>query len=334
MSRLLRGVLAACAIAGAAAAEGAPAGRGAYSNRPEVRAFIREMADRHGFVDSELDYLFSRVRRQDAALKAITPPKDPRARSWRAYRARYVDAARISEGIAFWNANSAALARAAEVHGVPEEIIVAIIGIETHYGRNTGAFRVVDALATLAFDYRPRAEFFRGELEQYLLFVRELGVDVFSVKGSYAGAIGIPQFMPGSYRRFAVDFDGDGIADLRASAADAIGSVANFLRMHGWKRGEQVALPASASGDAHRAMLEAGVEPRFKLGELRQYGVEARTGLALDTPVALVELETPGAPTEYRLGLQNFYVLTRYNRATFYAAAVTDLAAAMRAAAR
>ena len=211
-------------------------------------------------------------------------------------------------------------------------VVVAIIGVETLYGRNSGGFRVIDALATLAFDYPPRAEFFRSELEQYLLFARERGIDVFSVRGSYAGAIGIPQFMPGSYRRYAVDFDGDGVIDLRTSPADAIGSVANFLKQHGWRPGEPIALPAQVNGAAHRAMLDAGIEPKIPMRELRQYSVETRTGLALDTPVALVDFETPGAPTEYRLGLLNFYVLTRYNRASFYAAAVMDLAAAIRAA--
>ena len=316
----------------AAAADGRTGERRGYVNRPEVRAFIREMADRHGFVEKELAYLFSRARRQDAALKAITPPKHPQVRSWQDYRARFVNDLRINEGAAFWRTNAAALDRATDEHGVPQEIIVAIIGIETLYGRQSGGFRVIDALTTLAFDYPPRAAFFRAELEQYLLFARELELDVFSVKGSYAGAIGIPQFMPGSYRRFAVDFDGDGVADLRASAADAIGSAANFLRMHGWRRGELIAVPAQVNGLAHRAMLEAGIEPKIPLGELRQYGVETRSGLALDTPVALIDLETPHAPIEYRLGLQNFYVLTRYNRAVFYAAAVMDLAAAIRAA--
>jgi membrane-bound lytic murein transglycosylase B len=336
MSRRLPEMLAACAIvvaaAAAAAADGAPAGRGAYANRPEVRVFIREMADRHGFVEKELVYLFSRTRRQQAALKAIAPPKDAPLRSWQAYRARFVNDPRITEGNAFWKANSEALERAAREHGVPEEIIVAIIGVETLYGRQSGGFRVIDALTTLSFDFPPRAAFFRSELEQYLLFTRDQQVDVFSIKGSYAGAIGIPQFMPGSYRRYAVDFDGDGVADLRASAADAIGSVANFLRQHGWRRGELIALPAQVTGAAHRTLLEAGIEPKIPIGELTRYGVETGTWRALETLVALIDLETPGAPTEYRLGLQNFYVLTRYNRANFYAASVMDLAAALRMA--
>jgi len=255
------------------------------------------------------------------------PQKDPKARSWQAYRARFVSEPRIAEGAEFARRNAHSLERAAREHGVPGEIIVAILGIETFYGRRMGVWRVIDALSTLAFDYPPRADFFRGELEQFLLYARETGVDVFSVRGSYAGAIGIPQFMPGSYRRFAVDFDGDGVANLRLSAADAIGSVGNFLAKHGWRRGERIELPARVSGDAYRKLLEAGVEPATRLGELKGFGVETRTDLALDTPVALIELENADAPNEYRIGLRNFYVLTRYNRSALYASAVVDLAA-------
>jgi membrane-bound lytic murein transglycosylase B len=297
-----------------------------YAKREDVDGFIRQMVEKHGFVEKELKLLFARARREPAILAAIVPPKDAKGRSWQAYRGRFVTEGRAAEGAEFWRRNAAALARAAEAHGVPEEIIVAIIGVETVYGRQMGTWRVIDALSTLAFDYAPRAEYFREELEQYLLFAREQGLDVFSVKGSYAGAIGIPQFMPGSYRRYAVDFDGDGTANLRASEADAIGSVANFLAKHGWKRGERVLLPARVTSDAHRPLLEAGLEPKTTLAELKRYGVETRTELALDTPVALIELESPGAPTEYRLGLRNFYVLTRYNRSALYASAAYDLA--------
>lgn len=315
-----------------AAGGGIEAQATSFAARPEVRAFVREMVERHGFVERELELLFSRARRDPAVLRAIVAPKDTRARSWREYRARFVSGSRIGEGVEFWRREARSLERAFREHGVPEEIVVAIIGIETVYGRQMGSHRVLDALATLAFEYPPRAAFFRAELEQYLLYARDAEIDVFSVKGSFAGAIGIPQFMPGSYRRYAVDFDGDGVIDLLASAADAIGSVANFLARHGWRRGEPVALPAHVNGTAHRAMLEAGIEPKFRLAELKQHGVETRTGLALETPVALIDLETPGAPTEYRLGLWNFWVLTRYNRSSFYAAAVADLAAALRAA--
>ncbi len=317
------------------AAQAAPPAHKPYGKREDVQDFIRRMVEQHTFVEPELLFLFARARREPAILAAIAPPKTAPMRSWQTYRGRFVTEARVAEGLEFWRRNAAALERAALEHGVPEEIIVAIIGVETVYGRQMGSWRVIDALSTLAFDYPPRAEFFRGELEQYLLFAREHGVDVFSVRGSYAGAIGIPQFMPGSYRRYAVDFDGDGVTDLRASAVDAIGSVGNFLAKHGWRRGERIHLPARVAqaghGDAHRALLEAGIEPNTPLAELKRFGVETRTDLALETPVALIDLESPGAPTEYRLGLRNFYVLTRYNRSSLYASAVADLAQEIKA---
>jgi len=322
---LAAGVIA-CASPAAAQAATTP-----YAKREDVQAFIRQMVEQHAFIERELSFLFARARREPAILAAIAPPKTAPMRSWQTYRSRFVTEARIAEGVEFWRRNAAALERAAQVHGVPPEIIVAIIGIETVYGRQTGSWRVIDALSTLAFDFPPRAEFFRGELEQYLLMAREQNLDVFSVRGSYAGAIGIPQFMPGSYRRYAVDFDGDGAADLRASESDAIGSVANFLAKHGWRRGERVSLPARVSGDSFRALIDAGIEPVTPLGEVKRYGVEARTDLALETPVALIELESPGAPTEYRLGLRNFYVLTRYNRSALYASVAQDLAQEIKA---
>jgi len=324
-----RFVLLLAALALVAGARAAPP-QTPYAKRQEVREFIRDLVERHGFVERELNFLFSRARREPAILAAIAPPKEAPARSWLAYRARFVTEGRIAEGAAFWRRNAAALARAAAEQGVPEEIIVAIIGVETLYGRQMGSWRVIDALSTLAFDYAPRADFFRGELEQFLLFARDAGLDVFSVRGSYAGAIGIPQFMPGSYRRFAVDFDGDGAVNLRSSPSDAIGSVANFLVQHGWRRGERVLLPARVAGgnagEPYRELVDRGIEPSTRLADLRRFGVETRTELPLDTPVALIELESAGAATEYRLGLRNFFVLTRYNRSALYASAVYDLA--------
>jgi len=286
------------------------------------------MAERHGFLPSELNWLFSRVRRVEPALQAIEPPSVERPRSWVEYRAMFVNERRLAAGRQFWNAPRKALERAQAKYGVPAPVILAIIGVETFYGRNTGRFRVVDALTTLAFDYPPRAEFFRGELANYLLLARDTGADVFGARGSYAGAIGIPQFMPGSIRRYGVDFDGDGTIDLQQSASDAIGSVANFLRQHGWQPGGAVWRPVRISGAGYRAFL-GGIEARIPIAELAQAGVEPVGSIAADARAALIELETPGGPSEYRLGLQNFYVLTRYNRSTFYAAAVADLAEAL-----
>ena len=299
---------------------------GRYLKRTEVREFIAQMVERHGFVRRELETLFRKAAFQPDIVRAMTPPAEAPVRSWQNYRAMFVNPQRIEAGLKFRERNASALQRAADQFGVPAEIILAIIGVETVYGRNMGRYRVIDALATLAFDYPRRADFFRSELEQFLLFTREAGIDLLGVRGSYAGAFGIPQFMPGSYRRFAVDFDGDGIVDLRASPADAVGSVANFLKEHGWRRGEPVQLLAHVAGEAHRPMLEAGIEPKFTLASLGQHGVETSSSLPMETTVALIDLPTPEAPTEYRLGMRNFYVLTRYNRSSFYAAAVYDLA--------
>jgi membrane-bound lytic murein transglycosylase B len=304
-----------------------------YGKRAEVRVFIGEMVERHAFVEKELKFMFTRAKRLPAVLKAIEPPPTAE-RSWEAYRALFVSERHIGGGLAFWRAHSAALARAARDYGVPEEVIVAIIGVETFYGRHTGRWRVVDALSTLAFDYPPRAEFFRKELEHYLLFARDAGMDVFSVQGSYAGAIGIPQFMPGSYLRYAVDFDGDGVPDLRASAADAIGSVGNFLKEHGWRAGEPVLLAASLTGEAWRAYANGDIEPRHALGELQQAGVAPQAGAQAEAnaeaKVVLIELGTPQRASDWRLGFHNFWVLTRYNRSAFYASVVYDLAQALR----
>ena len=328
MIRLLA-LLLACALSGASAAPPAKQPQGPYAKRPEVKAFISDMAKRHGFVERELVYLFSRVKREDQVLQFIRPPDKPR--SWQEYRDIFLTEKRVALGVEFWTANRALLERAQREFGVPPEYILAIVGIETFYGRNMGRYRVVDALSTLAFDYPPRAAYFRSELEQYLLLARDLGFDVFAVRGSYAGAIGIPQFMPGSQRRYAVDFDNDGSVDLRKNAADAIGSVANFLKQHGWQPGQAVMFAARPEGEAWRPYADGRLEPRTPLADLRRAGVRFDAPAALDaSPGVLVELTTPDKPSEYRVGLQNFYVLTRYNRSALYATAVAELAAALK----
>ena len=303
-----------------------------YAEREDVRQFIAEMADRHGFVRKELRTLFSKARFQPGIIKAITPPTEARAKSWQAYRALFLTPQRIEAGVEFREQQREVLARAAALYGVPEEIIVAIIGVETVYGRNTGSYRVIDALSTLAFDYRPRAAFFRGELEHYLLYARDAGIDTLGLKGSFAGAIGIPQFMPGSYRRYAVDMDGDGRPDLSGSFADAIGSVANFLKSHGWQAEQPVAFAAQVRGDHYRQLIDTGIKPAYRYGELAQFGVNASGETRADALCALIELETPGETSAYLVGLTNFYVLTRYNRSSMYAAAVLELAQAVKSA--
>ena len=321
----MRALLCAWAITAAPALAESP-----YHERPEVQKFIGELVERHGFVDSELEKVFARARREEAVLEAIQTPAE-KVKPWRAYRATFLDERRVSAGAAFWAANRKTLERAERTYGVPAEYVVAIIGVETFYGRHTGKWRVVDVLTTLAFDYPPRGNFFRAELESYLLFVREKNQDVFSVRGSYAGAMGLPQFMPSSARRYAVDFDRDGKVDLRRSPADAIGSVANFLRQHGWRRGAEPMLTASVSGEAWRALGE-GFEPRRPLEEWLAAGVELDKPPADPAaPATLVELATPGEPSDFRLGFRNFYVITRYNRSAFYATAVNDLAHELRA---
>ncbi|HEV3008477.1 MAG TPA: lytic murein transglycosylase B [Burkholderiales bacterium] len=296
-----------------------------YAARPEVQAFVEDLAKRHGFVKSELKRVFSRVQRVEPVLEAIARPAE-RVRSWEEYRALLVTERRITEGVEFWKKYPRTLERAEKNYGVPPEYVVAIIGVETFYGRNTGNWRVVDALTTLAFDYPPRAGFFRSELESYLLMAREAGLDVFSVRGSYAGAIGIPQFMPSSARRYAVDFDGNGRIDLQKSRTDAIGSVANFLKVHGWERDADVLVGARVTGDAWRAYVDTRFEPKHSMTELRQAGVEFDSPEPAGAAGALIELASAERPSDFRVGLRNFYVITRYNRSAFYAAAVADLA--------
>ena len=232
-----------------------------FAAREEVRRFIDDMVGQHGFARHELVTLFAKARHQPSVIRAMTTPAESVPRSWQSYRGRFLTAARIEAGVRFRERHALALEQAAQRYGVPEEIIVAIIGVETVYGRNVGGYRVIDALATLAFDFPPRAEYFRGELEQFLLHARQEGIDILSLKGSYAGAIGIPQFMPGSYRRFAVDFDGDGRRDLSGSPVDALGSVANFLKEHGWLRAQPVAFAARIQAERYRPLLASGINP-------------------------------------------------------------------------
>ncbi|VVE48136.1 lytic murein transglycosylase B [Pandoraea terrigena] len=317
-----------------------------YAANPDVDAFINDVVARDGFDRAELQRVFSRVVFSQTAARLAAPPATPGQKNWARYERNFLDNTRINGGVRFWNQNAAALSRAAKQYGVPEEIIVAIIGVETIYGRHMGNFRTIDALTTLAFDYPParnrseRMALFRNELENLLLYARERGVDPFSIYGSYAGAIGIPQFMPSSIRNYAVDYTGDGKINLTNDVADAIGSVANFLTLHGWQAKQPIVW--NIAGDrGSQGLAEAGAdgqpEPHWKLGDFIKAGMlmnEPRldVGASLDTPVLIVDLPTPGQATQYRMGLTNFYVLTRYNRSFFYAMTVYDLADAIKAA--
>lgn len=300
-----------------------------FAGRADVQRFVAEMSERHGFDSRQLLTLFAGTRPVPAVIRAIKPPADPGIRSWHAYRGRFVEPKRIAAGRRFMAQHGAELARAEARYGVPAEIIAAVIGVETIYGKHMGKFQTFAALATLTFDYPPRAELFRRELEELLLLAREEQRDPLSYAGSYAGALGLPQFLPSSRRRYAVDFDGDGRINLATSPADAIGSVAHFLAEHGWQRGGPIALDVRAAGDGVQGLVDAGITPQRLPSEMKSMGVASDN--APEEAAALIDLITPNAPTEYRLGYRNFYVITRYNRSSFYAAAVMDLAAALRA---
>ncbi len=303
---------------------------GSYATREDVQAFIADMQARHGFDAAQLTGLFGKTRSIPAVLKAIAPPTDPRVKSWKNYRARFIEPKRTAAGLAFWQRHAGTLAKAEALAGVPAEIIVAIIGIETIYGKHLGRFDSFAALATLAFDYPPRADLFRRELEALLLLAREENRPPDSYRGSFAGAIGLPQFLPSSIRAYAVDFDGNGRIDLTGSPEDAIGSVANFLKVHGWETGGPIAVKVGADETASRTLIEEGIQPQRHPQEMVGLGVEVPAD-APGAPAALIDLITPDAPTEYWLGYQNFYVITRYNRSSFYATAVWQFAQALRA---
>ena len=294
--------------------------------KPEVEEFIGQMVRQNQFEEAALRQVFAQLKAQEGVVKAIGAPAT--AKPWHEFRNIFVTPARISGGLEFWQQHADLLARARDVYGVPEEIVVAIIGVESIYGRRLGAFRVIDALYTLGFEMTERATFFRGELEQFLLLARENALDPLGVKGSFAGAMGMPQFIPTSYRKFAVDFDGDGKINLWDSAADVIGSVANYLRHFGWVWGQPVTVPARISGTQFREVLEAGLKPQLSLQQMQTKGVEAIEELPPDLQAALFALDVEQGQ-EYWLALNNFYVITRYNRSKNYAMAVYQLAKAI-----
>lgn len=295
---------------------------------PEVEVFIEEMVQKHQFEARALRRLFTQVQPRPAILRAISTPGT--ARPWHEFRSRYMEPERVNNGVAFWRVHAATLEKASREFGIPEEIIVATIGVETFYGRNTGNFRVLEALTMLAFRYPPRAELFRSELEHYLLLARETGLDPTGIRGSYAGAMGIPQFLPSSYRNYAIDFDGDGKRDIINSTADAIGSVANYYKAFGWRPGEAVVVPAEVKGSGIAALLETGIKPLLKVAELKSQGVTPVMPMEEGVEAALFMVESATGP-RYWLGLNNFYVITRYNRSLNYALTVYELAQELRA---
>ncbi len=290
--------------------------------RPAVHQFVTDMAARHDFDRTRLGSLLEGLQMREDVLRAISRPAE--SMPWHRYRLIFVNRARVEEGVRFWERHGRALARAEAAYGVPAEIIVAIIGVETRYGRHTGRFPVLESLTTLAFAYPPRGAFFRSELEQFLLLARDEELDPAEVTGSYAGAMGTPQFIASSYRRFAVDFDGDGRRDLWDTTADAIGSVANYFRVHDWRPGGPVAARARPAAEARPRSLVEGLEPRRTVSALTRAGLVPQVPLAGEARAAVIALEARDR-TEYWLGLHNFYVITRYNHSALYAMAVYQL---------
>ncbi len=318
----------------AAAASGSP-----LNQNPELTIWAQDAATRLQLDPVWLDKTLAQVRRLPLVEKLVLPPASPAAKDWGAYRARFIEPVRIQAGQRFWRQHQATLERAERDYGVPAAIIVGIIGVETLYGQNTGNFRVVDALGTLAFHFpkaHPRAAerqvFFRAEFEQFLLLTSRSGADPLAIRGSYAGAMGLPQFMPSSWARLAVDFDGDGRIDLFGSAADAIGSVANYFKAFQWRPGMPTHYPVTLTpGQTDMDTLMApDILPTFSAASFVGKGA-ALEGAALSHPgpLSLIELRNgPNAPS-YVAGTENFYAITRYNWSSYYAMAVIELADAV-----
>lgn len=307
-----------------------------YLARPEVQSFIESMSTEHGLEVSELERVLGDAQYQSAVVRLIGPERSTPAsgpRSYPAYRAKFLTKHRVAAGVRYWDLHASDLRRAEAEFGVPAQVILGILGVETAFGKNTGSFRVLDVLATIAFDGPRRQDYFRDELKEFLLLTHESGMDPLTFKGSYAGAVGLPQFMPSSYRKLAVDFDDDGSIDLMSSPADAIGSIASYLRSYGWTPHEaarvSVRLPA-----AKQEELVSGLKRIYEVPELKEQGVKFSSSHVPQELCSVIELPAPGKPSKYVAGFGNFEAITRYNRSTFYATAVLDLADAIHSAHR
>jgi membrane-bound lytic murein transglycosylase B len=323
------GPWAAACLALVLAALGSPRALAFDAGREDIAAFVNDMSSRYGFDPAALRDVLSKAESRKSILDAMSRPAE-KTLNWQEYRDRFITERRINRGVETYRDHEAALGKAAG-SGVPAEIILGIIGVETFYGEVTGRNRVIDALATLAFDYPPRGPFFRGELEQYLLMTREESLDPLVPLGSYAGAMGVPQFMPSSFRSFAVDGDGDGHRNLWTDWPDVMSSVGNYLKEHGWKAGEPV-MAAADVADADLAGLDVSKPTLTEtVGSLRKRGIRFETNLTDDAPAMLIALSRAFG-SEYRVGFSNFYAITRYNRSLLYASAVNDLAESIQAA--
>ncbi len=287
-----------------------------------VKIFIQKMAEKHHFNEHQLTKLLQLTVIKNDILKRISSPSE--GLPWHKYRKIFLTDTRVSEGVNFWNENAAALTYVSDKTGVAPEIIVAIIGVETGYGKNMGNHSVLDTLVTLAFSYPPRSAFFTGELEQFLLLCREENINPREPLGSYAGAMGYPQFMPSSYRALAKDFENDGHRDIWKNPRDAIASVANYFEKNGWERNQSIAVQANAVGNQYKAILNKDLKPNTTLAQLNLVGVSWAGNISENEKVKLVALEQLNGE-ELWLGLHNFYVITRYNHSPLYAMATYQL---------
>lgn len=306
-----------------------------FADRQDVQQFIEKMVEKHHLDRKKLISLFSAFGPEPKIIQAISKPFE--AMPWYRYRDRFVTEEKAKQGALFYKKHEALLKKAETEFGVPAEIIVAIIAVETRYGENTGKYPVLQSLATLAFDYPPRAAFFLNELEQFLLLTHEEHLNPLSIYGSYAGAMGIPQFIPSSYRRFAVDFSATGSRDLMNDVGDAIGSVANYFKMHGWQRGAAIAYPAHVSGDQYlelaKELKAKDPKPQRPIEAFAKYGIYPDASLSSkekSEPAIYIMLESSASTKEHWLGLYNFYVITRYNHSLNYAMAVYQLSQKIR----
>ncbi len=323
---LLRTTMSAALAASVAIGSVHATGTESLLQHPASKVFIDQMVAEHGFPREDLEVVFAGARIRPSVIERITRPAE--ALPWYQYRKIFMIEKRIRGGADFWRSHRETLARAEREFGVAPEVIVAIIGVETQYGKYKGKDPVLESLATLAFDYPKRSRFFKSELEEFLLLSREEGFEPLAVKGSYAGAMGLPQFISSSYRRLAIDFDGDGQRNLLSNPSDAIGSVANYLNKHGWRRGESVAVEARVKGKKYGALIDKGIKPSTPVGDLAGFGVTP-LGAVRGNRAALVAMEASDKE-EFWLGFDNFYAITRYNHSALYALAVHQLSQAIR----
>ena len=293
-----------------------------FRDHPKAKAFIEQMVEQ-GMDRQSVSELVYDAKHQKSIIKAISKPAEKRL-NWGEYRKIFLGKKRIDQGVEFWNQHQATLKRASDIYGVPQEIIVAIIGVETRYGRHAGSYRVIDSLATLAFDYPPRSPFFTKQLGEFMQLLQEQPLDGKAVKGSYAGAMGYGQFIPSSYRHYAVDFDRDGAVDILSNPMDAIGSVANYFKRHGWRSGEAVALPVTLSQSLQDEQLSKKLKPVETVAHWRNKGLSWDAELPNEAKATAMRLKTADGEQHW-LGLHNFYVITRYNHSRLYAMAVYQL---------